>query len=80
MKTIDLRKQMKELWIPPVGRVVLVTVPAMPRLFIERAGNPTTPLYTKVQFVVLKLYLSRQKYNSYPVRPCPLSLLSMNYT
>ena len=44
MKTIDLRKQMKELWIPPVGRVVLVTVPAMPHLVIERAGNLTTPI------------------------------------
>jgi len=58
VKTIDLRKQMKELWIPPVGRVVLVTVPAMPHLVIERAGNLTTPLCMKVQFVALKLYLN----------------------
>ena len=31
METIDLRKQMKELWSPPVGRVVLVTVSATHR-------------------------------------------------
>jgi len=30
----------------------------MPRLFIERAGNPTTSLCMKVQFVALKLYFS----------------------
>ena len=41
-----------------VNKLALVTVLAMPRLFIERASNPTTPLYTKVQFVVLKLYFS----------------------
>ncbi len=42
METIDLRKQMKELWSPPVGKVVLVTVPAMPYLTIEGVGNPNT--------------------------------------
>jgi len=42
METIDLRKQMKDLWSPPVGKVVLVTVPAMPYLVIEGVGNPST--------------------------------------
>src|SRR5450756_3120086 len=42
METIDLRKQMKELWSPPVGKVVLVTVPVMPYLVIEGVGNPST--------------------------------------
>jgi hypothetical protein len=42
MKTIDLRKQMKDLWNPPVGKVVLVTVPAMPYLVVEGVGNPST--------------------------------------
>ena len=42
METIDLRKQMKDLWNPPVGKVVLVTVPAMPYLMIEGVGNPNT--------------------------------------
>ena len=42
METIDLRKQMKDLWNPPVGKVVLVTVPAMPYLTIEGVGNPNT--------------------------------------
>ena len=42
METIDLRKQMKDQWNPPVGRVVLVTVPAMPYLVIEGVGNPNT--------------------------------------
>jgi len=41
-----------------VSKLALVTVPAMPHLVIERVGNPTTPLCMKVQFVVLKLYLS----------------------
>jgi hypothetical protein len=42
METIDLRKQMKDLWNPPVGKVVLLTVPAMPFLMIEGVGNPNT--------------------------------------
>ncbi|HWQ21330.1 MAG TPA: GyrI-like domain-containing protein [Clostridia bacterium] len=42
METIDLRKQMKDQWSPPVGKVVLVTVPAMPYLVIEGVGNPNT--------------------------------------
>jgi hypothetical protein len=42
VETIDLRKQMKDLWSPPVGKVVLVTVPAMPYLVIEGMGNPST--------------------------------------
>jgi len=42
METIDLRKQMKDLWSPPAGKVVLVTVPAMPYLVIEGVGNPST--------------------------------------
>jgi hypothetical protein len=42
METIDLRKQMKDLWSPPVGKVALVTVPAMPYLVIEGVGNPST--------------------------------------
>jgi hypothetical protein len=42
MDTIDLRKQMKDLWTPPVGKVVLVTVPAMPYLVVEGVGNPST--------------------------------------
>lgn len=42
METIDLRKQMKDLWGPPVGKVVLVTVPAMPYLMIEGEGDPNT--------------------------------------
>jgi hypothetical protein len=42
METIDLRKQMKDLWNPPVGKVVLVTVPAMPYLVAEGVGNPNT--------------------------------------
>jgi hypothetical protein len=42
METIDLRKQMKDLWNPPVGKMVLVTVPAMPYLVIEGVGNPST--------------------------------------
>jgi hypothetical protein len=42
METIDLRKQMKDLWNPPVGKVALVTVPPMPYLVIEGAGNPNT--------------------------------------
>jgi len=42
METIDLRKQMKDLWNPPAGKVVLVTVPAMPYLMIEGVGNPNT--------------------------------------
>ena len=41
-----------------VSKLALVTVPAMPHLVIERAGNLTTPLCMKVSFVVLKLYLS----------------------
>jgi len=40
METIDLRKQMKDVWTPPVGKVVLVTVPAMPYLVVEGTGNP----------------------------------------
>jgi hypothetical protein len=42
MDAIDLRKQMKDLWNPPVGKVVLVTVPAMPYLVVEGVGNPST--------------------------------------
>ena len=42
METIDLRKQMKDLWSPQVGRVVLVTVPAVPYLVIEGVGNQST--------------------------------------
>lgn len=42
METIDLRKQMKDLWNPPVGKVVLVTVTALPYLMIEGVGNPNT--------------------------------------
>jgi hypothetical protein len=42
METIDLRKQMKDLWNPPVGKVVLVTVPAMSFLMVEGVGNPNT--------------------------------------
>jgi len=42
METIDLRKQMKDLWSPPVGKVVLVTVPSMAYLVIEGVGNPST--------------------------------------
>jgi hypothetical protein len=42
METIDLRKQMKDLWNPPVGKVVLLTVPAMPFLMVEGVGNPNT--------------------------------------
>jgi hypothetical protein len=42
METIDLRKQMKDLWSPPAGKMVLVTVPAMPYLVIEGVGNPST--------------------------------------
>jgi hypothetical protein len=42
VETIDLRNQMKDLWNPPVGKVVLVTVPAMPYLTIEGTGNPNT--------------------------------------
>jgi hypothetical protein len=30
----------------------------MPHLVIERVGNPATPLWMKVQFVVLELYFS----------------------
>jgi hypothetical protein len=41
-----------------VSKLALVTVSAMPHLVIERASNLTTPLYMKVQFVVLKLYFS----------------------
>jgi hypothetical protein len=42
METIDLRKQMKDLWSPPVGKAVLVTVPALPYLMIDGVGNPNT--------------------------------------
>ncbi len=42
METIDLRKQMKELWSPPVGKVTLVTIPAMLYLVVEGVGNPNT--------------------------------------
>jgi hypothetical protein len=42
METIDLRKQMKDLWSPPVGKVVLVTVPSMAYLVVEGVGNPST--------------------------------------
>jgi hypothetical protein len=42
METIDLRRQMKDLWNPPAGKVVLVTVPAMPYLTVEGVGNPNT--------------------------------------
>jgi hypothetical protein len=42
METIDLCKQMKDLWSPPVGKVALITVPDMPYLVIEGVGNPST--------------------------------------
>jgi hypothetical protein len=42
METIDLRRQMKDLWSPPAGNVVLVTVPALQYLMIEGTGNPNT--------------------------------------
>ena len=42
METIDLRKQMKDLWGPPAGTVVLVTVPALKYLTVDGEGNPNT--------------------------------------
>ncbi len=42
METIGLRKQMKDVWNPPVGGVVLGIIPAMSHLTIEGVGNPNT--------------------------------------
>jgi len=42
METVDLRKEFKELWNPPVHEIVLVTVPAMLYLMIEGTGDPET--------------------------------------
>jgi hypothetical protein len=54
MDTIDLRRQMKDLWNPPVGNVALVTVLAMPYLAVKGMGNPNTS--TAFQEAVQALY------------------------
>ena len=54
METIDLRKQMKDLWGPPTGKVVLVTVPSFQYLTLEGVGNPNTS--TSFQEAIQALY------------------------
>lgn len=54
METIDLRKQMKDLWGPPTGTVVLVTVPPLQYLVLEGVGNPNTS--TSFQEAIQALY------------------------
>lgn len=48
MAAIDLRKERKDLYNPPVGTVQLVTVPPMKFLALDGTGDPNTvPAYTE---------------------------------
>ena len=48
MAAIDLRKERKDLYNPPVGTVELVDVPPMKYLAIDGTGDPNTaPAYTE---------------------------------
>lgn len=45
---IDLKKQMKAFWQPPVGRFAVVDVPRLQFLMIDGDGNPNTaPAYAE---------------------------------
>lgn len=70
---VDLKKELKSFYAPPVGRFVLVDVPPMQYLMIDGAGDPNTaPAYARA---VEWLYSV-----SYPVKFMSKNELGRDYT